>query len=176
MRSHKAIHSRILVSLALTLFCAAALMAQDSVTGNSAAPSFSHSIKARLEKIRADVRQPAAAPAAAASSTAGVDRQDHDRRDGERRDPRFPDLQMQPASLPTARIPGSPTAAERYVFGRMDLATGNNPNAVATGAFQTGGPQSMAVANYYSSTVSIFLGNPDGTMQPRVDYATGVES
>src|SRR5712692_3480714 len=64
-------------------------------------------------------------------------------------------------------------AAQRYVFGRVDLAVGNSPQAVAVGAFQTGGPQSLAVANYSSSTVSILLGNPDGTYQTHVDYATG---
>ncbi len=41
--------------------------------------------------------------------------------------------------LQAVRLPGAPVAAERYV-GRLDLATGDNPNAVATGAFQTGGP------------------------------------
>jgi hypothetical protein len=52
----------------------------------------------------------------------------------------------------------------------MDLATGDSPTAVAAGIFQNGGPTSIAVANtYYSDTVSIYLANPDGTFQPRVD-------
>src|SRR5580704_10143815 len=46
-------------------------------------------------------------------------------------------------ALPVSqRLPGAPIAAERYVFGRMDLATDADPDAVAIGAFQTGGPQS----------------------------------
>lgn len=69
------------------------------------------------------------------------------------------------------QLPGSPVAAERYVFGRMDLAVDSVPQAVAIGAFQTGGPQSIASVSYSPGTVSILLGNPDGTFQPKVDYA-----
>jgi hypothetical protein len=76
------------------------------------------------------------------------------------------------------RLPGASVAAERYVFGRMDLATDDFPDAVAIGAFQKGGPQSLAVvtpgSNPSADTVSILLANPDGTFQAQTDYAVGV--
>jgi hypothetical protein len=64
-------------------------------------------------------------------------------------------------------------AAERYVFGRADLAVGDEPEGVAIGAFQTGGPMSFAAINWASGSVSVVLGNPDGTFQPAVNYPTG---
>jgi hypothetical protein len=78
------------------------------------------------------------------------------------------------AVAPRAVSPGASVAAERYVFGRADLAVGSGPLAVAIGAFQTGGPQSLAVANSGANTVSILLRNPDGTYQAAVDYPTGL--
>jgi hypothetical protein len=77
------------------------------------------------------------------------------------------------ATAPRAASPGASVAAQRYVLGRADLAVGNGPVAVAIGAFQTGGPQSVAVANS-ANTVSILLRNPDGTYQAAVDYPTGL--
>jgi hypothetical protein len=76
---------------------------------------------------------------------------------------------VSPQPLP---LPDAPVAAERYVFGRMDLAVDDAPQAVAIGAFQTGGPQSIAVVA--DGEVSILLGNPDGTFQPKTDYAASV--
>ena len=73
----------------------------------------------------------------------------------------------------SGRLPGAGGAAERYVFGRMDLATDDYPQGVAIGAFQTGGPKSIAVVNGDSATVSILLGNRDGTFQAKTDYAVG---
>jgi hypothetical protein len=78
-------------------------------------------------------------------------------------------------AAPRAASPSASVAAQRYVFGRVDLAVGDAPYALAVGAFRTGGPPSIAVANYFSDTVSILLGNPDGTYQTHVDYATGAE-
>lgn len=72
--------------------------------------------------------------------------------------------------------PDGPVAAARYVFGRLDLPTGNRPIGVAIGAFQTGGPPSLAVTNALAGTVSVLLGNPDGTFQSHVDYPTGYRS
>ncbi len=69
--------------------------------------------------------------------------------------------------------PGGPVAAARYVFGRLDLPTGSHPDAVAIGAFQAGGPPSMAIANGLAGTVSVLLASPDGSFQSHVDYALG---
>src|SRR5208283_3690322 len=114
---------------------------------SSTVASFNGPVQRRLAQIQA---RSGKAPAAARQTTA----------------PR--------AALPVPQsLPGAPVAAERYVFGRMDLATTDYPIAVAIGAFQTGGPQSIAAANYYANTVSILLANPDGTFQAKTDYATG---
>jgi hypothetical protein len=76
------------------------------------------------------------------------------------------------STAPHATSPSISTALQRYVFGRADLAAGNAPQAVALGAFQTGGPLSIAVGDLGSNSVSILLGNPDGTFQPAATYAT----
>jgi hypothetical protein len=58
--------------------------------------------------------------------------------------------------------------------------TGYRPTAIVAGDFNGDGKLDMAVANgnYYSPvipsrTVSVLLGNGDGTFQPHADYATG---
>ncbi len=61
----------------------------------------------------------------------------------------------------------------------VDYATGAGglggyTNSVATGDFNDDGRLDLATANLYANTVSILLGNGDGTFQPHVDYATGV--
>ncbi len=58
---------------------------------------------------------------------------------------------------------------------RHDLPAGISPRAVAVADFDHDGKQDMAVANFSAGTVSIFLGNGDGTFQPRRDFAVGVE-
>jgi hypothetical protein len=52
-------------------------------------------------------------------------------------------------------------------------ATGTNPQAVAMGDFNGDGKTDLAVVNSTSNTVSILLGNGDGTFQTQVTYATG---
>jgi hypothetical protein len=51
--------------------------------------------------------------------------------------------------------------------------TGANPQAVAVGDFNGDGNLDLAVANSTSNTVSVLLGNGDGTFGPKVDYVTG---
>jgi hypothetical protein len=163
MRNGKEVRFRTLVSVALALLVAA-VMAGQGIGAAPAAGSSRNPVKQQLEQILQQLGQ--TAPAAEAHSSP------------ERLDPRRNDDIPKPSPLQSvpARLPGAPMAAARYVFGRMDLATGDSPTAVATGAFQTGGPTSIAVANtYYSSTVSIYLANPDGSFQQRVDYATAAE-
>jgi hypothetical protein len=82
-----------------------------------------------------------------------------------------------PASMAAPHAVGRSTsaAAQRYVFGRVDLATGDAPEGLAVGVFKNGGLPGIAVANLGSNTVTILLANSDGTYQPGVDYATGYE-
>jgi len=58
-------------------------------------------------------------------------------------------------------------------FLRKDVPVGNGPTAVAAGDFNGDGKTDLAVTNYTDNTVSILLGNGDGTFQPAVTYPTG---
>jgi type II secretory pathway component GspD/PulD (secretin) len=53
------------------------------------------------------------------------------------------------------------------------IATGAGPSSIAAADFNGDGIIDLAVTNQTANTVSIFLGNGNGTFQPRVDYATG---
>jgi hypothetical protein len=56
------------------------------------------------------------------------------------------------------------------------FATGSQPISVAVGDLNGDGNLDFAVANFNggsNGTVSVFLGNGDGTFQPRQDYAAG---
>src|SRR5260370_32493974 len=50
---------------------------------------------------------------------------------------------------------------------------GTNPGAVLTADFNGDGRLDLAVVNSSSSTVSVLLGNGDGTFQPAQNFATG---
>jgi VCBS repeat protein/ASPM-SPD-2-Hydin domain-containing protein/FG-GAP repeat protein len=56
---------------------------------------------------------------------------------------------------------------------RRDITSGVNPQAVAVGDFNGDGKQDLVVVNGNANTVSIFLGNGDGTFQaPTSNFAT----
>jgi len=65
--------------------------------------------------------------------------------------------------------------AQTYIFGRADFAVGSVPTSIASGDFNGDGITDLAVTNSNDNTVSILLGNPDGTFAPQVTYATGPE-
>ena len=54
-----------------------------------------------------------------------------------------------------------------------EYATGTSPQAVAVGDFNGDGKLDVAVVNGNSNTVSVMLGNGDGTFQAKTDFATG---
>lgn len=55
-------------------------------------------------------------------------------------------------------------------FHRTDYRVGSNPQFVATGDFNRDGKLDLVVANYGSGTVSVLLGNGDGTFRPEREY------
>ncbi|HYB61218.1 MAG TPA: FG-GAP-like repeat-containing protein [Methylomirabilota bacterium] len=58
-------------------------------------------------------------------------------------------------------------------FPRTDYATGTAPDAVITTEFTSDGKVDLATANFTANTVSILLGNGDGTFATHVDVAVG---
>jgi hypothetical protein len=58
-------------------------------------------------------------------------------------------------------------------FNRTDHDVGGNPQFAATADFNRDGMLDLAVANYGTGSVSILLGNGDGTFQSSKDYFAG---
>src|SRR5713101_3535388 len=60
---------------------------------------------------------------------------------------------------------------------RRDFDVGDRPRSVAVGDFDGDGVQDLAVANYsfmpLDSTVSVLLGNGDGSFQAARDFGAG---
>ncbi|HWF39149.1 MAG TPA: FG-GAP-like repeat-containing protein [Candidatus Acidoferrales bacterium] len=55
----------------------------------------------------------------------------------------------------------------------IQLPNGSGPAALATADFNGDGHLDLVVANEGSATISVFLGNGDGTFRARTDYAVG---
>jgi hypothetical protein len=68
---------------------------------------------------------------------------------------------------------GPRAVAQKYLFGRADFGTGNNPSSVAIGDFNRDGKQDLVVTNFADNTVSVFLGKLGATFATKVDYQTG---
>jgi len=76
--------------------------------------------------------------------------------------------------LATTLLMALPTLARAAEFAPpVDYATGAFPRSVIAGDFNKDGNPDLAVVNSEDSTISILLGNGDGTFQSHVDYATG---
>ena len=71
-----------------------------------------------------------------------------------------------------ATLLASPAPAETVSFGGQ-FPVGNGPVSVAVGDFNGDGTPDVAVANEGSNTVSVLLGNGDGTFQPALNFDTG---
>jgi len=64
-------------------------------------------------------------------------------------------------------------ATKAVVFAGTNYTVGEYPDCAATGDFNGDGKLDLAVGNLNSATVSILLGNGDGTFGPKQDFATG---
>jgi ribosomal protein S11 len=67
---------------------------------------------------------------------------------------------------------GTGVVAQTFGAGST-LTTDSNPSSVLAGDFNGNGNLDIAVVNYNSNTLSVFMGNGDGTFSAPVDYATG---
>jgi hypothetical protein len=63
--------------------------------------------------------------------------------------------------------------AQTYIFGRADFAVGSAPFAVTAGDFNGDGIVDLVSVNQGDNTVSVLLGNLDGTFSPEATYPTG---
>src|SRR5206468_994553 len=69
----------------------------------------------------------------------------------------------------------SPASAQTVSFiAHKDFVSGSTPVSVAVGDFNSDGVQDLALANYRDNTVSVLLGNGDGTFQPAALYGVGL--
>jgi hypothetical protein len=59
-------------------------------------------------------------------------------------------------------------------FSRKDFEAGDGPSSVAMADFNGDGSLDLAIVNRSDNTVSILLGNGDGTFDPQVTYSTGI--
>ncbi|HTR96780.1 MAG TPA: FG-GAP-like repeat-containing protein [Candidatus Acidoferrales bacterium] len=69
--------------------------------------------------------------------------------------------------------PGRLESAPLFQAAFYSFVTGNAPHGVALGDFNGDGHPDLAVANSASNTVTILLGNGDGTFRPKLDVAVG---
>ncbi|HTS67720.1 MAG TPA: FG-GAP-like repeat-containing protein, partial [Terriglobia bacterium] len=65
------------------------------------------------------------------------------------------------------------TATPTLAFVNTNLTVGQQPLVVAGGDFNGDGKPDLVIANITSNTISVLLGNGDGTFRPHVDYAAG---
>jgi hypothetical protein len=59
------------------------------------------------------------------------------------------------------------------LMARSDYSVGSHPNSVSTADLREDGKLDIVLANGSDQTVSVLLGNGDGTFQPQVTYAVG---
>src|SRR5258706_12689763 len=72
-----------------------------------------------------------------------------------------------------AVIHGTSRATPLFAAPFLSFDTGNNPLSVVIGDTNGDGKPDLVLANYTSNTVSVLLGNGDGTFGGRRDFGTG---
>ncbi len=76
-------------------------------------------------------------------------------------------------ALPLLCSPVAEASTQPLFAPAVSFPTGARPTSVAAGDFNADGRLDVAVTNANSNTVSVFLGNGDGTFGPTTDFATG---
>ena len=76
-------------------------------------------------------------------------------------------------SLSITQTVSMATASPLTFAAKADYGTGTNPASVTIGDFNGDGKLDLAAANNVGNTVSVLLGNGDGTFAAKVDYGTG---
>lgn len=61
-------------------------------------------------------------------------------------------------------------SSPQYLFNRADFPTGNFASSVAVVDFNNDGRQDVAVSNRLDNSISIFLGQQDGTLGSKTDF------
>ena len=82
------------------------------------------------------------------------------------------DLAVANRSIRRYRV-GAAGQRRRHVPAPGHLRGRGDPDAIVAGDFTGDGHLDLAVANDGDNTVSVLLGNGDGTFQPQVTYAVG---
>jgi hypothetical protein len=70
------------------------------------------------------------------------------------------------------QVGATPVAANGFRTALQSIA-GSGPDSIVTADFNGDGRADLAVANHYDGTVSVLLGNGDGTFSAPVNYTTG---
>lgn len=69
----------------------------------------------------------------------------------------------------------TPAFGQAFLFNRSDFALGTNPGGVAVADFNHDGKLDVAVTDSSAQTVTILLGQSDGTFKEHATYSTGYE-
>ena len=68
-----------------------------------------------------------------------------------------------------------PAFGQAFLFNRSDFALGTQPGGIAVADFNHDGRPDIAITDSFAQTVTILLGQSDGTFQEKASYATGYE-
>ena len=69
-----------------------------------------------------------------------------------------------------------PSGAQSYLFNRSDFSIGIQPGGIATGDFNGDGALDVAITDSFAQTVSVFLGQANGTFKKIASYPAGYET